>query len=95
MTETKCVHIIASGLVQGVGFRYYVKQQADVLNLYGWVRNRYDDTVEILAQGDALHLTDLVSRVRTGPSRAQVTNLDVEWSEPSVKFTKFSIAPTD
>lgn len=95
MTETKCVHLIVTGLVQGVGFRYYVQQQAILLHLNGWVRNRYDDTVEILAQGDELQLMELVSRVRIGPSRAQVINLDVELSDPTIKFTKFSIAPTD
>ena len=44
-------HIIFHGRVQGVGFRYYCVHKARQLNLTGWVRNRYDGTVEAEVQG--------------------------------------------
>jgi acylphosphatase len=53
VTETNhaCLHAIVEGRVQGVGFRYFVLEVAELLGIYGWVRNRWDDTVEVLAEG--------------------------------------------
>lgn len=87
--------MLVEGSVQGVGFRYFVKQQADTLNLTGWVRNRMDGKVEILAQGDESKLQQLVSAVHIGPSMGYVRNVAAEWSVPVVEFTRFSIAPTE
>ena len=95
MTNQKCVHILVDGTVQGVGFRYFVQQQANALNLKGWVRNRLDDKVEILAQGEESQLNNLTAIVRVGPSMANVTSVVVEWSTPVVEFKRFSIAPTE
>ena len=95
MPDSKCVHIIAEGLVQGVGFRYFVQQQAQALNLTGWVRNRFDEKVEILAQGEEIELQKLISLVRVGPSMAHVTNLTTEWSSPVTAYSRFSIASTE
>lgn len=95
MTNIRVVHILAEGLVQGVGFRYFVQQQAQSLNLVGWVRNRHDEKVEILAQGDETALIRLISIVRAGSSMSRVTNLEVRWSAPETEFKRFSIAPTE
>lgn len=95
MINEKCVHMLVDGHVQGVGFRYFVQQQATALNLTGWVRNRLDDQVEILAQGDESQLQKLVSVVRVGPALANVTSLAVDWSTPVVTYKRFSITPTE
>ena len=95
MADVKSVHIIVEGTVQGVGFRYFVQQQAIALKLTGWVRNKHDEKVEILAQVEEIQLQQLITFVRVGPSMAHVTDLEIEWSFPVVAFKRFSIAPTD
>lgn len=95
MTNQKCLHIFVEGTVQGVGFRYFVQQLANALNIKGWVRNRLDERVEILALGEENHLNAFAARVRVGPSMANVTRVDVEWVATEVEFKRFSIAPTD
>ncbi len=91
----KCAHILVNGTVQGVGFRFFVKQQADALELTGWVRNRLDEKVEILVQGEEHQLEKFISVVRVGPSMAIVTDLALEWSTPVMEVKRFSIAPTE
>lgn len=73
-----CLRIRVSGVVQGVGFRYYVVRRARQLNLNGWVRNRPDGSVEIEAVGDAGPLNGFVEDLRIGPPGAHVTGLTVE-----------------
>jgi acylphosphatase len=60
------------GRVQGVGYRYWVEQQATALGLEGWVRNRRDGSVEALFAGPAEVVADLIARCRRGPSSARV-----------------------
>ncbi len=57
-TMKKCVHIFVHGLVQGVCFRAYTEKQATNLNLTGWVRNRRDGRVEIMAEGSEPELKE-------------------------------------
>jgi len=87
--------MLVEGTVQGVGFRYFVQQQAHALNLTGWVRNRLDEKVEILAQGDESNLFKLSAIVQVGPPMANITRVTVEWSIPVVEFKRFSIAPSE
>ncbi len=68
------------GDVQGVGFRDYVFRTAARLGLDGWVRNLPDGTVECVAEGPRHALEDLLSRLRQGPSLAEVEEVDVDWS---------------
>jgi acylphosphatase len=88
--ETR-VHIIVEGLVQGVGFRWYVARRAQALGLRGFVKNLFDGNVEVEANGDRSLLEELVRDVKIGPRSAQVTNLRVEWGPPSSEFTHFEI----
>jgi acylphosphatase len=60
------------GRVQGVGYRYWVEQQATAHGLEGWVRNRRDGSVEALFAGPAEVVADLITRCRRGPSSARV-----------------------
>jgi acylphosphatase len=66
------IHLEVSGRVQGVGFRWFVVEEARRLMLSGWVRNRRDGKVEIAASGNADALTQLESAVTSGPPGAQV-----------------------
>lgn len=66
------IHLEVSGRVQGVGFRWFVVDEARRLNLLGWVRNRPDGKVEIAASGNADALAQLESAVTSGPPGAQV-----------------------
>jgi len=74
-----CAHIIVSGLVQGVGFRYFVCRQATKLGLTGYVRNLYDGNVQIIANGERSVLEEFVKTVRVGPRAAQVRDFSVDW----------------
>lgn len=92
--ERSCVHVYIEGYVQGVGFRYFVLAQADQLHLTGWVRNTYNDEVEVWAEGSHDDLERLLEQLRQGPASAMVTGLRFNWTEPSSKYSGFRIAPT-
>lgn len=64
------------GKVQGVGFRYYVLEQAGRLGIGGWVRNEFDGTVTGEAFGKPLPLEEFRQSLERGPSMAYVTRLD-------------------
>jgi acylphosphatase len=66
------------GRVQGVGFRYFAQREASRLGVRGWVRNRSDGSVEVLAIGDPGKLERLQSRLQSGPPAAQVHTLSVD-----------------
>lgn len=67
--------IQVTGLVQGVGFRYYVSQSAARLGLAGWVKNEWDTSVSLEAQGSASALASFLKDIQYGNSWAQVDNL--------------------
>lgn len=64
-----------SGLVQGVGYRYFVYRQAVHLGLRGFVRNQPDGSVEVVAEGTPDALRELEDLLRRGPTHAQVTRV--------------------
>ncbi len=83
--------IIVTGLVQGVYYRADTQREAARMGLTGWVRNRRDGSVEIVAEGKKGDIEKLVQWCRLGPPGAVVDNVEVEWSEPAGGFDKFSI----
>lgn len=88
-----------SGRVQGVGFRYWTTTRAKALNLVGWVRNRRDGRVEVLAYGDKSDLDSLERDLHQGPEAAEVTTVEPgpvtpEEAELAAGATKFSQTPT-
>jgi acylphosphatase len=64
------------GRVQGVGYRYWVEQQARAHALEGWVRNRQDGSVEALFSGPEDVVSNMVASCRRGPSSARVDAVD-------------------
>ena len=75
-------HVRVTGLVQGVFFRAWTKEQADELGVTGWVRNCRDGSVEAQIEGDAQALDQLVERLRLGPPSSQVDDVRAEQVQP-------------
>ena len=88
---TKQVHIIVSGVVQGVSFRAYAREAARALGVRGYVRNLPTGAVEIVAEGDESALGRLVEWARRGPPLAEVEHVEVSYSEPTGAFKDFGI----
>jgi len=88
------LHAWVEGTVQGVGFRYFVQQNAQILDLSGWVRNLWDGRVELVAEGCRNDLEKLLSAVYRGPRSSDVRGVKPEWSQATGEFTSFSIRPT-
>ncbi len=80
------------GLVQGVGFRFFVMRHAKNLGLKGYVRNLMDGTVEVVAEGDEWALNELIELCERGPIGAEVEKVDVEFEEYRGEFKDFHIA---
>ena len=76
--ERRAVRAVVHGRVQGVFFRDSTVQEAERLDVFGWVRNRPDGAVELHAEGAADAVEALIAFARTGPSRAEVDRVDVE-----------------
>ncbi len=85
------VHIIVHGLVQGVGFRWFVAREAGRLGLRGFVRNRTEGTVELEAEGDRSLIEALIAHVKVGPRSSQVRDLQIVWQELQKDTKPFEI----
>lgn len=68
-------HLVVSGRVQGVGFRYATRREAARLGLRGWVRNTEDGRVEIVAEGPVADVDALQAWCHRGPAGARVTSV--------------------
>jgi acylphosphatase len=88
------LHVIVEGRVQGVGYRYFVLDNAISLGIDGWVRNRYDQSVEVVAEGIREDLERLVAILWKGPRSAFVTRVKSEWLELTGEFSGFSVKST-
>ena len=85
------VHVIVEGRVQGVGFRAFVVDQANRFGVKGWVRNRWNGTVEVVAEGEHENLEKLIAVLREGPRVSFVENLNLEWQAATGEFHQFSM----
>ncbi|MGC8837271.1 MAG: acylphosphatase [Anaerolineae bacterium] len=83
---------IVHGHVQGVNFRYYTRQRAQELGLSGYVRNRWDGTVEVVAEGPPQALARLLDFLHRGPPSAVVVQVDVQWKPATGEFQGFRVA---
>lgn len=91
MTETVRMHLTVEGRVQGVGFRYFVADLAIDLEILGWVRNRWDGSVEIMAEGERSTLDRFLGEVRRGPRAAFVSQVKESWEVPTGEFNDFRV----
>ena len=80
MAERARVHLLVSGLVQGVFYRQSTVDEARRLGVAGWVRNLADGRVEVEAEGEKGALEGLVAFCRRGPPAARVDDLAARWS---------------
>lgn len=87
----KQLHILVEGVVQGVGFRYFVEKNATRLSLTGFARNLYDGRVEVLVEGDESVLKQFLEIVKQGPAFSNVVKTDVEWADASGRYNVFNI----
>lgn len=85
-------HLVIKGRVQGVFFRLETREQAAALGLTGWVRNKPDGTVEIVAEGYRKDIEKLIAWCRLGPPMAEVTGAAVNWEHYTGEFAKFAIS---
>jgi acylphosphatase len=79
------------GRVQGVNFRSWTRAQAERLGLVGYVRNRGDGAVEVVAQGSRTALDDLMVWLRQGPRLARVNRVEVTSLAPNHEFDCFEV----
>lgn len=88
------LHAIVKGRVQGVGFRAFVVENGISLGATGWARNRWDGSVEVVAEGDKESLERLAAALQRGPMISNVTHVDQEWGEASGEFKSFRVKST-
>ena len=74
----KKIHIIITGTVTGVGFRWWLKMEAEKKNIHGFVKNRAEDEVEALLLGHEKDVEDVVRLCRKGPSSSKVESIKIE-----------------
>ena len=74
----KRIHIIVTGTVIGVGFRWWLKTRANERKIYGWVRNRSENEVEALLLGHEKDVDDILKLCRKGPPSSNVKSIKIE-----------------
>lgn len=85
------VHVLVSGIVQGVNFRSYTRLAAQQFGIYGWVRNLPDGRVEGCFEGESEAVGSLLDWCRSGPSSARVDHLEIHEELFTAEFSNFSI----
>ena len=88
---SKQVHLRVTGIVQGVGYRYFIQDRATELGVAGIARNRSDGSVEVEAMGTEQQLQQLIAAAKQGPGSGLVDAVEIEWSTPSNKWYSFEI----
>ena len=83
MSERRIVRLIIRGRVQGVGFRFFVEDEAARRKLEGWVRNRRDGAVEAVIAGTPEAVAAMTEACRRGPPAAEVEAVDIREAAPA------------
>ncbi len=92
MSDKACAFITVSGVVQGVGFRFFAVRKAQDYGLKGWVRNSYEGTVESEVEGEKSLILEYIKDLKTGPRSSKVKDVKVDWKEFQNKYEDFQIA---
>jgi acylphosphatase len=87
----KQVEVYVRGRVQGVFFRASSQREAKRLGLTGWVKNRNDGSVEMLAEGEEEELKELIAWAHHGPTSCRVERVEVRWHGFAGEFSDFRI----
>ena len=88
-------HIVITGKVQGVGFRYWLYQAAKQRNIDGWVRNKISGEVEALLIGDDVEIDNLIRLCKKGPPSSKVTKIKVQNYQKEFLKKSFDIINND
>jgi acylphosphatase len=89
--RAKRLRAVVSGRVQGVGFRYFVLDRASDLRLTGFVRNRLNGDVEVVAEGDEGALEAFLVALKQGPRASRVEGVSITWLPATGEFKRFEI----
>jgi acylphosphatase len=89
--ELVSAHLLISGLVQGVGYRWFVMRKANEYNLKGYARNLYTDDVEVEVEGDKRLISEFIKELRIGPRSAHITDIKIQWGDYQGKYKNFDI----
>jgi acylphosphatase len=89
--ELVSAHLLISGMVQGVGYRWFVMRKANEYGLKGYVRNLYTDDVEVEVEGNKGLIQDFIEDLRIGSRSAQVTDMKIQWKDYQGKYKNFDI----
>ena len=84
-------HVIISGRVQGVCFRMETQRAAKNIGVSGWVKNRFDGTVEAVFEGDKKQVDQIIEWCRKGSSLSVVSNLEIAWESFAGEFKDFDV----
>ena len=76
--EKKNIHGVVRGLVQGIGYRFFVQREAKRLSISGWVKNMPTGNVEFEASGDEKNLADFLNALKNNHSWASIDRIDIE-----------------
>ena len=71
-------HIIITGIVTGVGFRWWLKTKAKERNIYGWVKNKSKNQVEAVLFGNEKDVEDMIELCRNGPDSSDVKDVEIK-----------------
>lgn len=91
MNELREIHCVVTGRVQRVMYRDFVQRKARGLNLRGYVENKEDGSVVVVAQGSETDLERFIEHLHKGPFAAKVLNVNVTWRQPLEEFEGFKI----
>lgn len=88
------IEVVVRGVVQGVGFRYFVLRRANRLAITGWVANDADGSVRCVAEGEVAALEELLAAIRQGPPGSRVDGVEVVRGAGSDSFDGFRVRAT-
>ena len=89
--ELVSAHLLITGLVQGVGYRWFVMRKANEYDLKGYVRNLYTDDVEVEVEGNKGVIQEFIKELRIGARSAHVTDIKIQWRDYQGKYKNFDI----
>lgn len=90
--ELARAEILVNGLVQGVGYRYFVFKNAKSLGLKGYTKNLFSGEVLTVVEGEKSLIEEFYNRLRIGPQYADVRDANIKWSEVKNEFNNFEIS---
>lgn len=85
------IHAVVKGKVQRVGYRDHIERYAREHDLYGWVRNNEDGSVEVVFQGTTDELKGSIEALNVGSPLAKVESLAIDWRTPAKHFVEFKV----